>query len=208
MTRSNHQTCRVVEIYKWCIYIYHLDLYGGECFKTFIKQIKSMHSTIKFTAEWSYRSVSFLHVQNTSNKEGHLVTNLYTKPRDTHQYLHRQACHPLHCKATIAYSQALRLRQICSWDEDYHQRVQDLNQYRSTGDMEKWRHNDKYRANGITREEALWTSGRKTADRISLVVGYHPNLPPLSKILHDYLQKKWSWQHWIPLSSPIDVRKF
>ena len=42
------------------------------------------------------------------------------------------------------------------------------------------------RPNGITREVALGTSGRKITDRISLVVGYHPDLPPLSKILHDY----------------------
>ena len=39
---------------------------------------------------------------------------------------HRQNCHQRHCKTNIAYSQALRLRQICSLDEDYLRRVDEL----------------------------------------------------------------------------------
>ena len=52
--------------------------------------------------------------------------DLYTKPTNTHQYLHRQSCDSHHCNATIAYSQALRLRRICSLDEDYLRRVEEL----------------------------------------------------------------------------------
>ena len=43
------------------------------------------------------------------------------------------------------------------------------------------------RAKRITREEALETSRKKKSDRIPLVVNYHPDLPPLSKILRDHL---------------------
>ena len=43
------------------------------------------------------------------------------------------------------------------------------------------------RASRISRDPALETSGRKTTDRIPLVVTYHPDLPPLSKIGHDHL---------------------
>ena len=67
--------------------------HGEECFESFIEQINSMHSTIKFTTEWSYRSVSFLDVKITLNEEGRLITDLYTKPTDTHHYLHRQSCY-------------------------------------------------------------------------------------------------------------------
>ncbi|PIK37867.1 hypothetical protein BSL78_25290 [Apostichopus japonicus] len=49
--------------------------------------------------------VNFLDV--TVRKEhGSLSTDLYTKPTDTHQYLHSSSCHPRHCKSGIAYSQA------------------------------------------------------------------------------------------------------
>ena len=39
----------------------------------------------------------------------------------------------------------------------------------------------------IAREEALEMSGKKTIDKIPLVVTYHPDLPPLGKILPDHL---------------------
>ena len=62
-----------------------------------------MHPTINFTTEWSYRSVSFLDVKIALNKDGQLTMDLYTKPTNMHQYLHRQRCHLRHCKTTIAY---------------------------------------------------------------------------------------------------------
>ena len=43
------------------------------------------------------------------------------------------------------------------------------------------------RANRISRDQVLQTSGRKTTDRIPLVLIYHPDLPPFSKILCDNL---------------------
>ena len=127
-------------------------------------------------------------VQVTLNEEGRLIADLYTKPTDTHQYLYRQSCHPHHCKTTITYSQALHLRRICSRDEDYHRRVQDLKSHlvsRRHGEMDIQRQIDK--AKSISRKEALRTSGKKTTDRIPLVVGYHPDVPPLSKILRNHL---------------------
>ena len=57
--------------------------HGEECFKNFLQQINSMHPTIKFTAEWSYRSVSFLDVKTTLNEDGQITTNQYTKPTNT-----------------------------------------------------------------------------------------------------------------------------
>ena len=117
--------------------------HGEECLKTFLQQINSMHPTIKFTAEWSYRSVSFLDVNVTLNEDGRITTDLYTKPTDTHQYLHRQSCHPRHCKTTIAYSQALRLRRICSSDEDYLRRVEELKLYLVNRGHDERRYNAK-----------------------------------------------------------------
>ena len=78
--------------------------------RTFVKYINECHPLIKFMTEWSPRSVMFLDTQVTVNDEGRLTTNLYVKPTDTHQYLHRDSCHPGHCKHSIPYSQALRIR--------------------------------------------------------------------------------------------------
>ena len=55
-----------------------------------------------------------------------LRADLFTKPTDTHQYLHKLSCHPAHCKSTITYSQAVCLRRICSTDDTYIRSVADL----------------------------------------------------------------------------------
>ena len=47
-------------------------------------------------------------------KGNQLVTDLYVKPTDTHQYLHASSCHFSHCKKSMPFSQALRLNRICS----------------------------------------------------------------------------------------------
>ena len=61
------------------------------------KKINNIHPTIKFTADWSYSSVNFLDVK-VIMKDGKIITDLYVKPTDTHQYLDSSSCHPYHCK--------------------------------------------------------------------------------------------------------------
>ena len=63
----------------------------------YIYIIYIIHPTIKFTADWSYSSVNFLDVK-VIMKGGKIITDLYVKPTDTHQYLDSSSCHPYHCK--------------------------------------------------------------------------------------------------------------
>ena len=51
-------------------------------------------------------------------KHGEFIANLYCKPTDGHQYLHFESCHPSHTKSSIIFSQALRMRRICSKKSD------------------------------------------------------------------------------------------
>ena len=44
--------------------------HGKGCFKRFVEQINNMHPTIKFSANWLYKSVLSLDVKVTLNKEG------------------------------------------------------------------------------------------------------------------------------------------
>ena len=102
--------------------------HGEENLKVFLTEINSFHPTIKFTAEWSRESVTFLDTK-VIRDGNRLVTDLYTKPTDTHQYLHQRSCHPSHCKSSIAYSQAFRMRRICSRATDYQQHVAELKEH-------------------------------------------------------------------------------
>ena len=183
--RSSRKTC------------YYYQRIKQGVLQNFFRTNNSMHPTINFTAEWLYRSASFLAVKIILNKEGHLTTDLSTKPTDTHQYLHQQSCDQHHCKATITDSQALRLWRICSLDEDYLWRVEELKSHlvnQGHGEMEIQRQID--RANRVSRDQALETSGTKTTDRIPLVVPYHHSVKFFVTIFpFSMSQKERSWQH-------------
>ena len=66
------------------------------------------------------RSLHFLDLLITivDNK---LVTSVYSKPTDAHLYLNAKSSHPKSQILGIAKGVALRLRRICSDDEDFKQ---------------------------------------------------------------------------------------
>ena len=95
--------------YLWWRYIddiFFLWEHGDNKFKSFLDKINEVHTTIKFTAEWSKTSVNFLDV-TVSLVERLIETDLYVKPADSNQYLQSSSCHPFHEKKGIPYSQAL-----------------------------------------------------------------------------------------------------
>ena len=159
--------------------------HGEQHLTTFINQINQFHPSIKFTAEWSSKSVSFLDTEVSIDDEEFLTTDLHVKKTDTYQYLHRDSCHPYHCKHGIPYSQALRIRRICSEEENYLRRVRELKGFltnRGYDEDEVQTQIDK--AARFDREALLQSKQSKTPlDRIPLVVTYHPGLPPLKGCL-------------------------
>lgn len=84
----------------------------------FLGRLNSFSPGIKFTHEISRESLCFLDLK-IAVKEGELLTDMYCKPTDGHQYLHFRSSHPLHTKKSIVYSQSLRLSRICSRKADF-----------------------------------------------------------------------------------------
>ena len=64
--------------------------------------------TIKYTFTDSKQSVTFLDVQIYLSETRKIEINLYRKPTDCMTLLHFYSHHPLSCKESIVYSQALR----------------------------------------------------------------------------------------------------
>ncbi|XP_063411202.1 uncharacterized protein LOC134694136 [Mytilus trossulus] len=103
----------------------------------FIRHANNAHQSIKFTYEISDSKISFLDT-TTSIKDGVISTDLYCKPTDKHQYLSPQSCHPKHCTKSIPYSQALRVKRICSSEEAVTQRLQELRGFLIKRGYKKW----------------------------------------------------------------------
>ena len=81
--------------------------------------LNTCHPTIKFTKECSAESVSFLDTNLIIDRDGNLSTDLFTKPTDTNDYLEFKSAHLSHCKKSLPYSQLLRVRRICSKNENF-----------------------------------------------------------------------------------------
>ena len=78
--------------------------------KRFIESLNRHQTTIKFTATWSAEKVTFLDTTVYLKEDGLISTDMYVKPMDKQLYLRKDSCYPKHCKASIPFSQALRLR--------------------------------------------------------------------------------------------------
>ena len=100
--------------------------HAEEELQKFLETLNCYHPTIKFTAEYSRAKMNFLNVP-VMRKGNQLVTDLYVKPTDTHQYLHASSCHVSHCKKSIPFSQALHLNRICSANAFFNKRCNELN---------------------------------------------------------------------------------
>ena len=50
-----------------------------------------------------------------------ILTSIYYKETDSHSYLNFKWSHPSNCKSAIPYSKFLRLRKICSEDDDFEE---------------------------------------------------------------------------------------
>ena len=145
-----------------------------------------MHPTIKFTADWSKTSINFLDV-TVSIAEGVIETDLYVKPTDSHQYLLSSSCHPFYCKKGIPYSQALRLNRICSNNEFFDKRCNDLEKYLlERGYSEKMVRKEILQARAIPRDALLEkVNNQESQDRITFNITYYPVFRDVRKILEE-----------------------
>ena len=114
--------------------------------------------------------------------------DLFTKPTDTHQYLHQWSCHLRHCKFTFAYSQALQMHRICTKDDIYLKWTKELETHLVNWGYDKAEvQHQVNRAARVSRTEALGTSETRTMKSVPLVITFHPQLPRWGKILRDHL---------------------
>ena len=153
----------------------------------------------QFTCDYFFTSIPFLDV-NVSLHNGKIVTDLYTKPTDKHQYLVHSSCHPIHTKRAIplTLSLALRLRRICSTNETLTLRTNELIDYlHKRGYNRYFLQREIQRVNNITRTEALTPHDTSTLDkpeRVPFVITYNPALRSISSIIRKHFH--------IILSSP------
>ena len=175
--------------YVWWRYIDDIFMiwqHGEEQLQQFLDLLNSCHPTLKFTSEHSRDRVNFLDVQ-VIRENNQLVTDLYVKDTDTHQYLLASSCHPSHCKRSIPFSQCLRLNRICSEVSFFDKRCNDLEHWlKLRGYSDKLVRKQILEARKFGREDLL-TNQRKQRipPKLILNITYHPSLVKLKDILQN-----------------------
>ena len=94
---------------------------------TFIKELNEKHKKIKFDFQISPRKIAFLDAMLYKDENNNIQTTLYRKPTDQQAFLHAKSEHPRSLKNSIPYSQALRLKTICSTSTEFDRIVLSLN---------------------------------------------------------------------------------
>ena len=155
-------------------------------FKTFAENLNTKHPSIKFDYEISKTSIPFLDTRIYIDKNRHLQTTLYTKPTDTHNYLHYKSAHPKHLKNSLPYSQALRLRRICTKDSELKSHCQEMEANFSRRGYRKEILQDQIRKAITTpRETTLQKVPKERSKRIPLVTTFNSTLPQIGNILRE-----------------------
>ena len=156
---------------------------NDEQWELFFNYLNNFHDTIKFTSQISSSELPFLDIL-VKLSHGFLYTDVYSKPTDAHAYLHYSSCHPIHCKNNIPYSQMLRLRRICSKNEDFRSRCGQLSKYflargykKSTIDKAIEKSSSK------PRSETLKYTEKSKNTRVHFIITHNPRNPPLRQIL-------------------------
>ena len=113
------------------------------------------HPSLKYTVEISESSLSFLELC-LSISDARITMTIHYKPTDTHSYLDYSSSHPPHCKKGIPYGQILRLRRICSDDDEYEAKSKEMASFfENRGYRRSVVTNSQRRTQEISREKAL-----------------------------------------------------
>ena len=144
--------------------------------ESFIHFVNNFHPALKFTWEISEISVLFLDILISINGS-RLTTSVFYKPTDSHSYLLFSSSHPNHTKRSIPFSQFLRLRRICSEDEDFQTKSLEMrNFFVQRGYPTSLLDTAFSKASSIPRSNTLTNSVHNGTDnnKIPLVLTYHP----------------------------------
>ncbi len=99
-----------------------------------LEHLNSCQPTIKFTTTISETEVDYLDTTVKVYEDVEVYTTLYTKPTDTHTYLHYRSFHPIDQKTSGPYCQLVRVKRIWTRQIDYEKKSEMiLNYYKLRG---------------------------------------------------------------------------
>ena len=107
------------------VYVRYIDdifgiwLHGLDELSNFHNRANQIHPRIQVDLRTSQSEIEFLDVLVKLEETGILTTSLFEKPTDSKSYLHFDSDHPIHTKKAVPFGLGLRVKRICTKQEDY-----------------------------------------------------------------------------------------
>ena len=144
------------------------------------------HSGYTFSSIVGRNKLRFLDVQ-VSFVNNQLATTVYSKPTSSHMYLHHSSCHPMGCKNGIAKGVALRLRRICSSDEEYRRQSQIYSTFLISRGHKADLVNKEFTAIGLkSRHEVRQKTIKSSPGKAFFVAQFNPKGVSIPRILNKH----------------------
>ena len=169
--------------------IFMVWTHGEEKLIQFHQEIDNLDKNIQYELNYDCNQITFLDtIVIVTDYTMHTIN--YTKPTNKQVYLHATSNHPPHCKKSLPYSQALRLRRNTTLDEDMDTQINKL----LIAFQNKGYHSDTikhniYRINNLTQYQLLQKKNYVGNKRIPFVISYHPTFHNLGKIMKQLWEK-------------------
>ena len=183
-----------------------------ENLERFHSLINNLHESIKFTMEKNEKTLPFLDILII--KEGaKIITDLYCKETDTHQYLDFRSCHPSHTKRNIPFNMARRICTIVTDGNLRAKRLQELRVYLSRQNYPK-----NLISSGINKAKEIPISTLRNVrrrenndlDNIPFVVTHNPrnhNILYAAKRFFPILEQSENMNNLVKMSQIINSRR-
>lgn len=164
---------------------------GIEELDKFIPYLNTRHPNIKFSEEISKVEVSFLDILISKGPTGKLRTDLFSKATDANNYLHYTSAHTKPCRDGIPFGQFLRIKRICSDNNDFLNRcIEKALHMKRRGYPVELLHSAFASACGINRRDLLVKRKRvtdNTPDNLVGVTTFHPSC----RAFADTIKENW-----------------
>ena len=165
--------------------IFAIWTYGQDSLLKFFDHMNTIHPTIKFEMSHSRDRIPFLDTTVILTITGHIETTLYRKPTDISPLLHAQSFHPINCKTSIIYSQALRYRRIISDNNEFEKQLQVLRRTLIKRGYNIGRINEIFNnVRLLSRDNLLQYQDRPPTHVLPFVVPFNWNTLHIGRILH------------------------
>jgi len=159
--------------------------HGEDKLQKFLDHANGIDPNIRVELRSNNTEIEFLDTLVKVDGHGVVTTDLYTKPTDKHMYVNCKSDHPNNVKKAIPYGLGIRLKRICSKEEDYTRHRQQLKKHlRKRGYSRKFVEQQLKKADQKDREGLLHNTRKKERmERVPLVLTYSSRLPDVRGII-------------------------